>query len=173
VNHPFIVELKSELTAYSQLVEHIEGKKNLKQFLQLSEGEKYNRKRAESKMYQTHETLAMQHVFINLKAQNPPLLWVHDCIYTSKPAGIGNLNFYLHQLPYWRYAKFEEEKIDAWQNPQHKLLELEHAKRIAQEEAQAQHYTPGLPLAQIGGETQWDIRQAEKRAWRELYEKTL
>ena len=165
LEHKFILELKQELDAYSKFVELIEGKHNLKQFLQLEPGERYSKNSAESKMYQTYETQAMEHIFHNIRGE--VLLWVHDCVYTKKRQGVSNLNFYLHELPYWKYAQFEEEKIDVWHNPLHDLEIVEHLKRIDQEEADAHNYASSF--AETGGETEWDKRQAEKLAWEELY----
>lgn len=161
VEHWYVKELQSELNLFTELLLEDVGKPALKEYLQLDKGQNYSQSRAESKLYQQAETEIMQKVFANCKGDS--LLWVHDCVYTQKPQGIGNLNYYLHLDPLWRYATFTEEKIEDWSRPADYYVITPQ-----QEEQLAQDYIS--KFADTQGFTQWDQQQADKTAWRELYE---
>ena len=161
VEHWYVKELMGELNLFTKLLLEDVGKKALKEYLQLEKGQNYSQGKAESKLYQQAETEIMKTVFANTKGNS--LLWVHDCVYTSKPQGVGNLNYHLHSDPIWRYATFTEEKIDAWTKPANYYVITP-----AQEEQLAEQYVSNF--AQGEGFSKWDQQQLNKQAWRELYE---
>jgi hypothetical protein len=82
------------------------------------------------------ETVVMQTVMTQTKTN--VIMWCHDAIYTDKCEGVGNLNYVLHQQPYWQYANFEEESITAWTNPTFLEQEVQHKAFIKAEEQRAE-----------------------------------
>ena len=127
------------------MLEDNTDRKAAKKLLQLEKGERYSKNKWASYCYQRAESEIMQHILQQpevVKADQ--LYWVHDAVYTRKKVGVGTLNYYLHQNPYWQFAKFEQEKISPWAN-QISLANAvqahkEHVLRIREEELHAKNY---------------------------------
>lgn len=134
VNHPLIVELKAELDQFTELLKEEIPKATAKRYLNNST--RYSQSKFESYVYQQMETVVMQTVMTQTKTN--VIMWCHDAIYTDKCEGVGNLNYVLHQQPYWQYANFEEESITAWTNPTFLEQEVQHKAFIKAEEQRAE-----------------------------------
>lgn len=160
LQHWSMQELNSELELFSELLIADVGKQNLKDMLNLKKGERYSQNRAEAYLYQTAETEAMAHVFKDIKGEC--LLWVHDCVYTTRPQNLSELNYKLQQIPHWQYASFECEQIQPW------VFYKNHNPYVLspwEEEQQAQNYVS--VFVDQHTQTEWDKQHKQQQAWRE------
>lgn len=144
VNHEWVKEFRVEQQLFSEIIRNTYTKEWVKANMPAAlKGKRYSQSKLEAYLYAQFETEFMQQIQHSIGEENI-VLWVHDCVYTSKridldlfnrvPESMGYplINFSCERVDPIRYNKLNQLQGD--------LEHLSHSTRISQEEKSAREY---------------------------------
>jgi hypothetical protein len=188
VNHEWVQEFQQEQKLFTEIVRQTYSKDWVKANRPAAlKGNRYSQSKLEAYLYAQFETELMQQIQRCIGAENI-VLWVHDCVYTSKRIDLDYFNRVPEAMGY-PLIRFSSDRVEPVRYNKLKqltgdLTQLSHSDQIAAEEKAAHNYTSSwvdsataeifsnrlnIPIANVEIEYAWEEFNAERLKQHEKY----